>query len=174
MATRHRFCPLAAGLLAGAVLALLSVGPALAAEPHACDYLTAAEAAQATGLQFAPPQRRPANPLGQSICFFDPAPEAGMRFVQLQLVTSDSPRLRDKGFTAESLYDNNTGFLSDPRPVEGLGEKAVWGGSGMKMGAGLHVYARDAYFVVLSQAGGDAASLSQSRALAERVLAKLK
>jgi hypothetical protein len=170
-AARLFLLPLA--VLAALVWLAPGPGPAAAGGGHACDYLTAAEASQVTGLQFAAPQRQPANPLGQSICFFDPQPAKGMRFVQLQLVTSSSPELKDKGFTAESLYDNNTGFMDGAQPVAGLGDKAVWGGAGMKMGAGLHVYARGAYFVVLSQAGDAGRSLAQSRELARIILDKL-
>ena len=72
----------------------LSAGPVYAGEPHACDFLTVQEVTQVMGFEVSAPESKPTNPLGQSICFFDAPPAAGLSFAQLQLVTSSSPSSR--------------------------------------------------------------------------------
>lgn len=161
---------------------LAVVGFFLAAKPHAatagaahaCDYLSTDEVARVMGFEVGAPERKPANPMGESICFFDAPPAQGMKFAQLGLVTSASEKLKKLGFTAASFFDNNTGFMDNPLKVDGLGEKAFWGGAGMKMGAGLHVYYREVSFTVLAKAASEEESLTKSKALAKIVIDKIK
>ena len=162
-------------MLAGAFWsAAPGAGPALAGEQAACDFLNQEEVGRVVGFEVAKPESKPANPLGMSICFFDAAKAQGMRFAQLQLVTASSPRLKKMGFTPARLYQNNTGFLEGPEKVEGVGQEALWGGSGLKLGAGLHVLHEKAYFVVLAQVGQDEDCLAKSKELAAVVIGHLK
>lgn len=147
---------------------------ATADDLHACDYLTVDEVTQVMGFEVSLPERKPANPMGQSICFFDAPQEQGMRFAQLQLVTSSSEKLKKLGFTATSLFQNNMGFLENPLKVGGIGEQAFWGGSGIKMGAGLHVYYKDVTFSVLANAANEEDSLAKSKKLAGIIIGKIK
>jgi hypothetical protein len=144
--------------------------PGSADDRHACEFLTVDEVAKVLGMKIAFPEKQASNPLGQSICFFDTPQEPGVRFAQLQLVSSSSSGLKSKGFTAESLFDNNTGFIEKPVLVPAIGQKAFWGGSGMKLGAGLHVYESGVYFVVLAQVGDEDECLLKSVQLSKIVI----
>ena len=159
----------------GVILAvLLCTAPTWAEEKQACDFLTVEEVSQVMGTPVSPPEAKPANPMGQTICFFDAPKAGGVTFAQLQLVTASSPKLKKLGFTAAGLFKNNTGFLDNPKKIDGVGQEALWGGSGMKMGAGLHVLCPGAYFTVIAQAGDEEACLEKSKQLAALVIAKVK
>ncbi|WPL18815.1 hypothetical protein Thiowin_03906 [Thiorhodovibrio winogradskyi] len=144
---------------------------ALAAETHACDVLGKARVAEVTGLQVEEVETQAPNPLGQSICFFS-LPDQGLkpRFVQLQLTDSENPALKSKQMTAEGLYSNNMSFLEGARAVAGIGDKALWGGSGLTLGAGLHVLHGDLYFSIMVASGNPQTSLEQASILAKTVI----
>ena len=108
--------------------------------------------------------------MGQSICFFSLSQELPLRFVQLQMMRSEWGKRSGTGWDAASLFTNNMDFLETAQPVAGIGEKAYWGGSGMKLGAGLHVLGGDTYFTMLVAAGGEDASLAKAKAFAEIIL----
>lgn len=141
--------------------------------PHACDYLSAEDVAGVVEAVTGPAERQEPNPLGQSICFFDLPSENKVRFVQLQLAMSSSSRLKDMGWTAATMFENNTGYLDEGTDIADLGERATWGGSGLKLGAGLHVLYRDAYFVVTVARGDEALNLNNAKTLAEIVIANI-
>lgn len=132
-----------------------------AAEQHACDVLPATEVGRILGASVRA-EPRSVNPLGQNLCFYDVTESDAPRFAQLQLVRSSSKALRDKGFTAETLFVNQTGFLGDMHEVEGVGEIAMWGGSDMKLGDGLHVLHKDACSTVMVAIGDPEANLERA------------
>ncbi len=152
-------------------LVLFLVSTTAAAE-HACDYLDKGDVTAVLGLRVGDGEAQPANPLGQSSCFFPVEPELPLRFAQLQMVRSDWAARAGSRWSAPALFDNNIDFLDDPQPRIGVGEVAFWGGSGMKLGAGLHVRYRDVYFIISVTAGSDEDNLRMAEELARIVLVK--
>ena len=154
-------------------LMCVNTARALAEAPHACDFLDRQAVARVMGLEVVDVKAEPANPLGQSVCFFDLSTTA-MRFAQLQMVRTSWPGISDKKFTAASLFENNMGFLDGLEEEKNLGEKAYWGGSGLKLGAGLHVLYRDCYFTITTATGDEQTSRAKARELAALVLDAIK
>lgn len=148
--------------------------PSSAAEPHACDYLTRDDVLKVVGGDVGPAEAQPANPMGQSVCYFDIPAGMKLSFAQLQMVRSGWVKMKKLGLTAPSHFDNTMSYLDDKREISGLGERAYWGGSGLKIGSGLHVLAGDAFFTVLVTVGDDEANLDKSRQLAELIISRLK
>ncbi|MBE0583931.1 MAG: hypothetical protein IH612_09200 [Desulfofustis sp.] len=122
------------GCLRTPVLAALSgmlisvaVDSAEAAGDHACDYLSKDEVAAVMGAAVGEIERQPANPMGQSVCFFDIPAGMQMRFAQLQMVQSAWATRAGTNWNARSLFENNMSFLSDLQEISGVGDKAVLG-----------------------------------------------
>ncbi|MEE4242794.1 MAG: hypothetical protein V2I36_15105 [Desulfopila sp.] len=157
-----------------AVALVFSLASAVSGGDHACDYLSKDEVTTVLGLEAADGEAQAANPMGQSICFFDIPADMAVRFAQLQMVRTDWAVRAGTGWSASSLFENNMGFLDTLRKVEDLGEKAYWGGSGMKLGAGLHVLYKDTYFTVLVEMGDEENNLRKSQNLVKVVLKKLE
>ena len=116
-----------------------------------------------------------ANPLGQSICFYDGQAENSVRFVQISLVATQNmnANLRDSGYNAAKLFKDSKKLLGQPQKVGGLGDEAFWGGSGLKAGAGLHVLGKDAYLNITVASGNDKRDLEAAKTLAEKALERL-
>ena len=172
--------PLRSGLigacrLAGAAWLMVLLVVAIAcADDNACAYLAKHEVATVLGMAASDGEAQPANPMGQSTCFFPVSDNLPMRFAQLQMVRDEWAAHVSGRWTAASLFANNMGYLDNLREVTGLGEKAYWGGSGLKMGAGLHVLSQDAYFTVQVAIGSDDDNQIKARELATMVLHNLK
>ena len=141
---------------------------------HACDYLSKAEVENILKQKITDVQQQSPNPMGQSVCFFDIASDMPIRFAQLQMMRSGWSKGKSKEFKAPALFENNMSFLENLTQIDGLGEKAYWGGSGLKMGAGLHVLYKDAYFTVMAATGDLNENLEKSTELAHVVLSRLK
>lgn len=156
-----------------AMTLILLLASVAGADENACTYLVKSEVASVLGVAVSDGEAQPANPLGQSVCFFPVADKLPMRFAQLQMVRDQWAARASSRWTAATLFANNMGFLDNLQEVTGLGEKAYWAGSGMKMGAGLHVLSRDAFFTVQVAIGSDDDNLAKARALAAIVLNKL-
>jgi hypothetical protein len=86
-------------------------------------------------------QAKQANAVGQRICFFDIGDD--MKFVQLSIITTAemSSGMRASGQDAATLYAQEKELLEakDLRDVQGLGDAAYYGGSGLGLGRGLSV-----------------------------------
>jgi hypothetical protein len=147
-----------------------AAGSAVAAGDHACDYLTRDEVAAVMGAPVGEVESHPANPMGQSVCYFDIPAGMKIRFAQLQMVRSDWAAKAATKWDASSLFANNMSFLEDLEEVSGIGETAYWGGSGLKLGAGLHVLDQDVYITVQAAMGDEQASLDAAKSLAKLVL----
>jgi len=141
---------------------------------HACDYLNKDEVAKVMNKKVGDIEEQPPNPMGQSICFFDIPEDMAVRFAQLQMMRSGWTKVKGKQFEAPALFENNMSFLDNLQKVEGVGDKAYWGGSGLKLGAGLHVLYKDAYFTVQAATGDSGKNLEKSKELAVIVLNQLK
>ncbi|MCF8048719.1 MAG: hypothetical protein K9L19_14315 [Desulfarculaceae bacterium] len=152
------------------LLLCLAAAPALAAPPVACGLITQSEAAQALGISLDPGKPTGLNPMGQTLCFFHAA-GPGMHYVQLTL-TLPPPKLR-KNLPASRLFASAQDNTSGAKPISGLGDQAFWGGSGKKMGAGLHVLKADYYFIVDVSVGDAAKDLQAAVKLAKLVLGRL-
>jgi len=161
-------------LLVAAAVLILSASPAWSAEEHACNYLTKDEIKMVMGADIDEVEAQPANPMGQSVCFFDIPSDTAVRFAQLQMFRTGWAQRAGKKWTAKSLFENNMDFLDALQEISGIGEKAYWGGSGLKMGAGLHVLYKDTYFTVQAATGNPDANLEKAKALAGLVLKKIE
>lgn len=143
-----------------------------------CELLSASDVeAQFSGKTATVSQHdKEANVVGQKICFYDLDPEE-MVFAQLAL--TNGPDIKAAGQTAKSLYDGVKEFAEDITPVQGLGTEAYYGGSGLKPGAGLHVYVaeKDVFFDLTVGLGfgndDENTHLEIEKALAEKVINKL-
>ena len=153
-------------------LCLLAGAPALAKEPTACGLITQAEAAQYLGMAVEPGKARGPNPIGQTFCFFSGKTDKAVRYVQLTL-TLPPPKMR-KNMPSARIFASGRDMNANARPVEGLGQKAYWGGSGMKLGAGLHVLQGQYYFVVDVAAGDALKDFVAAKRVAKLVLERLK
>ncbi len=158
--------------IAAAVMILWADAAAWSAGDHACDYLTKDEVQTVMGTGIGEVKSQPANPMGQSVCFFDIPSDTAVRFAQLQMFRTSWAK--GKKWTAKSLFENNMGFLDSLQEIPGIGEKAYWGGSGLKLGAGLHVLYKDTYFTVQAATGDPTANLEKAKALAGLVIKKIK
>lgn len=141
---------------------------------HACDYLHKDDVAKILKQKIAKVEQQPPNPMGQSICFFDIDGGMAVRFAQLQMMRSGWQNGKGTKFEAPVLFENNMSFLEGLKEVDGLGEKAYWGGSGLKMGAGLHILYKDAYFTVMVATGNPDENFEKSKKLAQLILSRIK
>jgi len=154
-------------------LCLLAAAPlAWAKAPAACDMLTQADAQKALGQAVKPAKSRGPNTIGQSICFYEGATDKAVRYVQLSL-TLPPPAIR-KNMNSAQLFAQTRASLQGAQPVKGVGDKAFWGGSGLKPGAGLHVLKGDYYLTVDVASGDPVRNLAQAKGLAGEVLKRLK
>lgn len=153
---------------------ILSATPSFSGQNHACDYLTKDEVKTVMGVDIGEISSQPANPMGQSICFFDIPSDTAVRFAQLQMVRSGWAKRSGKNWEAPALFKNNMSFLDGLEKIAGIGDKAYWGGSGLKLGAGLHVLYKDSYFTVQAATGDPKLNLEKSKTLAEFIIKKIK
>ncbi|MFA5902602.1 MAG: hypothetical protein WC836_01615 [Desulfobacula sp.] len=160
-------------LIVAAILTLAAT-PDLNAGDHACDYLSEDEVKMAMGVDIDEVKIQPANPMGQSICFFNIPSDKAVRFAQLQMFRTGWGKGTGKVWDAPSMFKNNMSFLDSLQEIQGIGEKAYWGGSGLKLGAGLHVLYKDTYFTVQAATGSPNANLEKSKALAGLIIKKIK
>ncbi len=147
---------------------------AASAGTHACDYLTKVMVEEVMGIAASAPEMQSANPMGQTVCFYDLPGAGGIQFAQVQMVRSDWAKRSPAQFMVDELFTNNMRYLDGLVEVDGLGRKAYWGGSGMKMGAGLHVLSDDTYFTVIAETGEEKSTLEKTQTLANRILDALK
>lgn len=124
-------------------------------------------------------QGNEANPIGQRICFYD-ASEDEMKFVQTSLIrTSDmSAGLQSSGQNAKSTFLNSKELVENVEEITGLGSEAYYGGSGLKLGAGLNILVDDDTSLNITIGLGfknddEAAHLNAEKTLAEKILPKL-
>lgn len=90
------------------------------------------------------------------------------------ITTADmTEKMQEGGYNAARLYEDSLKLLEDAQEVKGLGEKAFWGGNGLKMGAGLHVLDGDVYFSITVALGEEEADLQAAKKLAPKVLKRL-
>lgn len=84
-----------------------------------------------------------ANVVGQKICFYGIGED--MKFVQIS-ITSDadiSAQTRAGGQSAESIYHQGQALLEETQTVQGIGDEAYYGGSGLGLGKGLTVLVKN-------------------------------
>lgn len=115
-----------------------------------------------------------ANAIGQKICFYS-ADEDDMKFAQLSFIDQrDMP----EGLDVVTLFDQAQTLTEQAQVVDGVGDKAFYGGSGLKAGSGLHVLKQDIsiYYVVTVGLGfgnsDQTVHLAAEKSLAETVLAR--
>lgn len=141
-----------------------------------CMLVSSEDAAEALGGPVKEGQLKgAANPLGQSICFYEGQAEGAMRFVQISLVATQgmNDSLRESGYSAAKLFADSKKLLGKPKAISGLGEQAFWGGNGLKAGAGLHVLGKDVYLNITVASGDKKRNLEEAKSLAEKVLERL-
>lgn len=141
-----------------------------------CMLVSQGEASEALGAPVKAGQLKgAANPLGQSICFYEGQAEDAIRFVQISLVATQNmnANMRESGYTAAKLFADSKKLLGKPKAISGLGQEAFWGGSGLKAGAGLHVLSKDAYLNITVASGDAKKDLKAAKELAEKALKRL-
>ena len=156
-------------LIITAILAL-STTPVLSGEEHACEYLGKDEVKMVMGVDIGEITPQPANPMGQSVCFFDIPSDNAVRFAQVQMFRTGWAKRAGKKWDAPSMFKNNMSFLDSLQEITGIGEEAYWGGSGLKLGAGLHVLYKDTYFTVQAATGDPDANLEKAKTLAGLII----
>lgn len=167
--------------MGGMVLALVMIlGPAAWAAAAGgvmpCSLLTKAEAAQAMGRSArAVVTQTHTNPLGQRRCFWDVPDDNQMRYVLVQITCDSSlpPNLQRSGYSSAKLYADSKRLLDRPRDISGLGRAAFWGGGGLRLGAGLHVFTGKCYFTVGVGTGDPKTSLARAKEVAAKVISRL-
>lgn len=120
------------------------------------------------------------NAVGQKICYYS-ASDEDVQFVQISVVSTPaiSAKARENGQTAEKLYMGEKKLLTDITAIPGLGDDAYFGGNGLKLGAGMHVLAKDkdtefAIDVGLGFGNADAQKhIDIEKTLAQKVLGRL-
>lgn len=80
----------------------------------------------------------PANPLGMRRCFWE-ASQSDMKFVQLA-ISSDA---QSKAMKVAEQFENNKHYIQNVKSISDIGDVAYYGGSGLKVGAGLHVLVKN-------------------------------
>lgn len=109
-----------------------------------CDLLTAADvSAFFPGEQINQDKHETvANAIGQKICFYSVG-DTDQKFAQLSLIaTADmSAGMKASGQNAESLFNQEKELLdaADLTAINGLGDTAYYGGSGLGFGKGMNV-----------------------------------
>lgn len=159
---------LLAVLLGMMAIASLCASPARAGGMNACELITQAEAQAALGMPVKKGKLSGPNPMGQTVCFFDTNQDTRVRLVQISLLPVT------KGRDAKELFKQFTAFLSSPQPVANLGDEAMWGGSGLKMGSGLHLRQGQNILNVIVASGDQKRNLEQAKLLAQKALKRLK
>ncbi|MEW5912954.1 MAG: hypothetical protein AB1814_10390 [Thermodesulfobacteriota bacterium] len=159
-------------LLIALCLLLVAAPLAWAKAPAACDILTQADAQGVLGQNVKSAMSRGPNAIGQSICFYEVTKGTAVRYVQLSL-TLPPPAMR-KNMNAAQLFAQTKASVQGAQSVPGVGDKAFWGGSGLKAGAGLHVLKGDYYLTVDVASGDPARNLDQAKKLAAELIKRLK
>lgn len=148
-----------------------------------CNLLTAADvqAAFPGGIITLTHHDTEPNPAGLKTCFYS-ASETDQKFAQLAIVNvKDAPSGIKQGSSLKPLYDSEKNLLqpSDVQEITGLGDEAYYGGSGLKLGAGLHVL-DVAHGVELNLTVGlgfgntdQPAHIKMEKEMAEKVLSRL-
>ncbi len=117
-------------------------------------------------------ETKPANPLGIKRCFWE-ASETDMKFVQLTIAEDSEAKIK----TAYQ-FDNNKQYIENVKDVAGIGKSAYYGGSGLKMGAGLHVRIEGAWLNITVGLGignkDEQKHIDIEKALAAKAIANLQ
>lgn len=74
------------------------------------------------------------NATGQKLCYYEETSGTTMVFAQLSLNEQAS---MTNGMSAEQLYEAMKAGVTAPTAVTGVGDEAYYGGSGLKLGAGV-------------------------------------
>ncbi len=149
---------------------------------NSCDLLTTADIQEffpGASVKITKQGDTPVEAIGQRICFYDLS-EDDMIFVQTALArTADmGQRLIKAGRTAGKNYRAEKDIMDNPEKVSGIGMDAWYGGSGLRVGAGLHVLIDEntALTVTVGLGKGNSdkeAHLKIEKALAEKIIEKL-
>lgn len=88
-------------------------------------------------IQITTHDKESANPLGTRRCFWEVPDD--MKFVQLSISTD----AESKAMKVSRQFEGNKAFIEGEKPITDVGDEAYYGGSGLKMGAGLHAIVKD-------------------------------
>jgi hypothetical protein len=116
------------------------------------------------------------NPMGQKILHYSPVTEGTkVRYVQISVnQTAAMPdRMTRNGMSAPKLFEDSARLLGAVQQVSGFGDKAFWGGSGLKAGAGLHVLKGDVYLSIDVALGNEQADRQAAEGLAKQALSRM-
>jgi len=150
-------------------------GPAATALVDPAVLLTKADAEAVLGTPVKDPEVI-TNPMGQKILNYKPVAEGTqVRYVQISVnqTAAMSERMIKNGMSAPKLYDDSVKLLGGVEQVSGFGDKAFWGGSGLKAGAGLHVLKGQVYFSIDVALGDEQADRQAAEKLAKQALGRM-
>ncbi len=117
---------------------------------------------------------KPANPLGMRRCYWE-ASEDDMKFVQLTISTDSE----SEAMKVNEQFENNRKYIQNVKSVSEVGDGAYYGGSGLKLGAGLHVLVKNKGALLGVQVGlgfgnrDEQKHLNIEKSIAEKVIQKL-
>ncbi len=132
--------------------------------------LTRDEAGVILGEQVKEPELKDTkNPMGQKISLYSPVSEKSDKFIQLSLVQTEgmAKNLRDQGYNAAKLYAETKKSFTDPKPVPGIGDEAVWGTNG------LHILKGGAYLNISVGNTSKPENLELAKRIAEKTVPRL-
>lgn len=116
------------------------------------------------------------NATGQKICYYEDAASSDMKFVQISINEQAS---MTGSLTAEQLYGSMKSGLTSPTAVTGVGDDAYYGGSGLKLGAGVTTLVKAKGVVINLMVGlgtgntDDNAHMTMEKDLALKAIARL-
>lgn len=117
---------------------------------------------------------KPANPLGMRRCYWE-ASEGDMKFVQLTISTDS----QSEAMKVDKQFENNRQYIQNVKSVSSIGDGAYYGGSGLKLGAGLHVLVKNKGALLGVQVGlgfgnsDEPKHLEIEKSIAQKVIQKL-
>jgi len=156
-----------------ALMMVSSGGAGTLVDPAAL--LTRADAEAVLGTPVKDPEVT-TNPMGQKILHYSPVAQGTrVRYVQISVnQTAAMPnRMTRNGMSGPKLFEDSAKLLGTVQRLSGFGDKAFWGGSGLKAGAGLHVLKGDVYFSIDVALGNEQADRQAAEGLAKQALSRM-
>jgi hypothetical protein len=150
--------------------------PGRTASTDPCSLLEKAEVEEEMDLSLADPQSGYVeNPLGERYCTFPDPEDSEKELFRLSIVFNDSidPALLNNGFNVKQMFEGRKASPELIQAVNGIGDEAFWGGSGIELWNGLHVLAHDVYVQVDANTGDEQHDYRVARNLVVAALERL-
>jgi hypothetical protein len=149
-------------------------GPTASTDP--CSLLKRAEIEAEMGVSLDDPQSGYVeNPLGERYCSFPDPEDPEKELFRLSIVFNDSidPALLNDGYSVLRMFEGRKASPELIQVVNGVGDEAFWGGSGVELWNGLHVFVYDVYLQVDVNTGDEKLDYRVARNMAVAALERL-